>query len=124
MLLRKESLGKYSVVGQCFQDGLETAEGLLGHLPNEFVMQMRRPNGIYLPFFIDMNEGKVREEDPRLGKVPDNWVKLDFTPSQDDPIHAVKYRNEETGEILNSDPRLRPDTLRSRGVQLQTFRLV
>jgi len=124
MLLRKQSPGKYSVVGQCFQDGLETAEGLLGPLPKAFVMQMRRPNGTFLPFFINTEEGKACEEDPRLGGVPANWERLDFIPSQDDPIHAVKFRFVGRDDILNSDPRMQPGMLRSRGVNLQTFRLV
>lgn len=124
MLLRRQSLTQHRVVGQCFQDGLDNAEGLLGPLPDEFVMQMHRPNGVYQPSFLNTKEEKVCEEDPRLGEMPRSWEKIDFTPSQDDPIYAVKYRNKDTDEVLNSDPRLLPDMLRARGVNLQTFRLV
>ena len=71
-----------------------------------------------------MQTGEVSPLDPRLGALPSEWRELpdsDWTP--DDPNQAVKFRNVVTGAEINSDPRLLPEALESRGVRIKKLLL-
>lgn len=39
----------------------------------------------------------------------------------DDPTNYDFFRNKETGELINYDPRLEPEKLEKRGVKLEWF---
>lgn len=67
----------------------------------------------------------TRDEDPRLGPLPEEWeaVNRGERTSEDPRIYRC-FKNKRTGEIVNSDPRMEPEVLRGRGVELRTFALV
>lgn len=75
--------------------------------------------------FLDLETGEETIEDPRLESLEgSNWERVDHEPTLDDPEVFDYFRNKETGEVINSDPRLLPEALKARGVYLTTFCLV
>jgi hypothetical protein len=63
-------------------------------------------------------------EDPRLGPLPHGWWRENYERLVGDPEIFQKFRNIDTGEVVNYDPRLSPETLELAGVALQAFKLV
>lgn len=124
ILLRPKPNNQFQVVGRCFQDGLDRAEAILGPLEEQIKVQMYMIDGAFMPRFFNSAEDKLYNNDPRLGDLPAEWEKLEVRRTRDDPLNVVRYRNKESGEIINSDPRLFPDALRARGVALETYRLI
>ncbi|KAH7034526.1 uncharacterized protein B0I36DRAFT_360040 [Microdochium trichocladiopsis] len=66
-------------------------------------------------------------EDPRMGPVPCPWSRA--TAAEDarptgSPALWEPWRNSVTGELMGSDPRLSPESLRERGVGVEEFYLV
>jgi hypothetical protein len=57
-------------------------------------------------------------EDPRFGELPDGW-KIDFGKR-----NFLIFVNKETGKRTEFDPRLRPEALVARGVDIQCFDLI
>ena len=128
MLLRGRKDNAYEVIGECFIHGLMDGEGLLGPLPEDWQIKSDfTPTGHLELRYVNKSLNTFSTEDPRitaLGDVPKEWEKIEAEWIQDDPANCRKYRNRSTGKVINSDPRLLPDALRARGVQLETFRLV
>ncbi|KLU92599.1 hypothetical protein MAPG_11544 [Magnaporthiopsis poae ATCC 64411] len=133
MLLRPgPSPGEYLVVGECHSVNLQDATALLGPLPPpgrvEVVFDGR--GGDITVQFLDPETGSRTNEDPRLPPLPPPWVAVDnvaatgtLERSLDDPYIFRRFRNRETGEVVNSDPRMSPDALRARGLALEYFTL-
>jgi hypothetical protein len=65
----------------------------------------------------------LTSEDPRLPPLDESWKKLRRQRNPDDPLHVTYFEHIPTGRIINSDPRLLPNVLRSRGINLETFAL-
>jgi hypothetical protein len=128
MLLHMRSDGRYEVVGECYIQGLMDGEALLGLLPEPWKMQIGPGSeGLWAPGFLDQSTGILSHADPRLdalGPVPDEWEAVQSERMPGDPKNFQKFRNRSTGEIINSDPRLLPDALEGRGLQLELLRLV
>ena len=98
-------------------------EALLGPLPKPWApkREFDPVNQLWEQRFYDTEQREAvdAKNDPRLEPVPDQWECLE----NDAPFLFQKWKNKETGEIINSDPRLLPQALIERGVKLQTFAL-
>lgn len=72
------------------------------------------------------SETKItQDEDPRLGPLPEEWAAMGRKErTSEDPRIFAYFKNKQTGEIVNSDPRMEPEALRNKGVKLKTFALV
>ncbi len=131
LVFRPQWGGRYCLVGDCFVYGLHDATALLGELPKPWVVQKRRDqfrNEIRTSGFFNTETGAWTREDPRLDPDPD-WERIDIEdlgrePSGEDPDVFDFFRHRETGEMRDSDPRLLPEALRKRGVELEAFKLV
>jgi len=66
----------------------------------------------------------ITAEDPRLGPLPDDWEKVEKERTLCDSEFVGWFENKVTGEVVNYDPRLAPESLKQRGVQLETLRLI
>lgn len=125
MVLRQTSTQKYQVVGSCYIHGLQDGDGVLGPLPQHWILGFRYDSfGTAVPRFVNTSTNKETIEDPRLEPLPETWECLPPVRSPGDPHIYARYRNKETQEVMNSDPRMLPDALRARGVPLETFTLV
>jgi len=130
MILRQTTTtSTYQVVGEAFVYGLHDAIGLLGPLPAPWTVQVchksrSSTSGFqFLYRFLHMEAGDLSEEDPRLEPLPPVWERLDVDRTSDDPEVYEKFRNTDTGEEINFDPRMRLDALEARGIPLRTFAL-
>ena len=128
MILRPISQGSqsiFSVVGECYIHGLDDAVTLLGTLPSNFRSQLGvvQDGHTAVYAFKNLENKEAIKEDPRLPPLPAVWRQMDRGKTYDDPVLAQYFENEETGEVINFDPRLSEDALESRGIQLQSFDL-
>lgn len=124
MILRPHSSGRFQVVGTTYIHGLMDAEGILGPLPPDYVVEVGASSGWYGGFTFRNIKTKISaEEDPRLGNLSPSWTRMDAVRTAEDPLHFVRYRNMATGKIINGDPRLLPEALRARGVPLKPLNL-
>ncbi|KAL8805983.1 MAG: hypothetical protein Q9182_001640 [Xanthomendoza sp. 2 TL-2023] len=123
LVLRSEDGGiTYIVIGVCYLDGIMSGEALLGELPKSWTFVLK-----YFPMYragyfsyLDNDTGETHVEDPRRGPLPAHW--RIGSHERDDAFSL--YVNDETGEETDLDPRLKPDALKARGVELQEFVLV
>jgi hypothetical protein len=75
--------------------------------------------------FYNSETNTTCDEDPRLGLLPEEWEVVDCGErTSEDPRIFRCFKNKQTGEIVNSDPRMEPEALSRRGVELRTFALV
>lgn len=116
----------YLVIGPCFVHGLLDAESLLGPLPHPWKLQMLLNNlGYQTAHFFNEKSGEVVEEDPRLPPLPEKWRCVRREATSEDPWDFVAdWVNNETGVVLNSDPRMEEEVLRERGVTVEWLELV
>ncbi|KAI4237629.1 MAG: hypothetical protein LQ349_001719 [Xanthoria aureola] len=123
LILRPRDSLNHEVVGECYMDGVMAGEALLGELPRNWTLVeklFRHHRGYYF-VFLDSDTGETHIEDPRRGPLPAGWRIKNH--DRDDVLHW--YVNDITGEDFGyRDPRLEPEALRARGVDLQEFRLV
>lgn len=133
MLLRPCANSTYQVVGNCWIYGIMDGESLLGPLPPSWEinidMYSQSNSGecndiVRSPTYHNISTNTKTSEDPRLGQLPDHWEAVAQLRTPNDPMLFAPHRNKLTGNIMNSDPRLLPELLRERGVNLQTFMLV
>lgn len=122
MVLRPKE-GRYSIIGESFVCGLDDAIKLLGPLPEPWrVITRTTSRAPHLHYFFDPRTGETIREDPRPGPLY-NWSRVDREPDGDDPIHFDFFEHEDTGLFINYDPRLEPEMIEDRGIQLETFTL-
>lgn len=123
LILRSNDAQTFEVVGECYIDGFMEGEALLSALPRNWQRISR-----YFPdldrdydAFMNVQTGVVQVEDPRLGPLPAGWSIADHRKK-----HVYnKFSNEELGVTATlTDPRLSPEALIARGVNLQEIRLV
>ena len=111
------------MVGECYVDGFMEGEALLGALPSNlhYVTRYFPDLTKHYDILMDTQTGDIHVEDPRLGPLPAGWRTGDHRKK-----HVYnRFSNEETGIIATgSDPRLSPEALKARGVDLQEVRLV
>ncbi|CAO1599279.1 hypothetical protein XANCAGTX0491_003013 [Xanthoria calcicola] len=122
LILRPRGSLNHEVVGECYMDGVMAGEALLGELPRNWTLVFKYFQRHRLSYFVflDSDTGETHVEDPRRGALPAGWRILNH--EGDDVVHW--YVNDITGEGRYQDPRLEPEALRARGVDLQEFRLV
>ncbi|KAM7184991.1 Heterokaryon incompatibility protein (HET) domain containing protein [Naviculisporaceae sp. PSN 640] len=115
----------FTVVGNAYTYGLGDATALLGPLPEPWSIQIfgdvEEPT---VAKFWNAETGKPSEDDPRLGPLPDEWKRVYRDRTADDPYIFQPFLNRVTGETITHDPRMSPEALRARGVNLRTFTLV
>lgn len=115
-LLRKTADNRFLIVGEAYVHGLDDATAFLGPLPPGWRLQVGVDNYANLAYtFHDSTTGKSTVEDPRLGPLPGSWERM---PAED----SVRFRNRDTKEIYNGDPRFLPSFLQQR-ISLDTLRL-
>ena len=101
------------------------AEALLGPMPTPWHVEIQSDSmGYRFPRYLNEATNVSTLNDPRLGPLSDVWNQVGHERTRDDPALFQYFQNTVTGEIMNSDPRLLPEALEERGVQLQAFRLV
>ena len=122
LVLRPCGSKYYQVVGECYIDGFMEGAACLGPLPSQWQLLWRyfeEYPGYYLAF-LNHHTGKFQMEDPRLGPLPDGWYISDHTLKN----ARNYYANDETGEESWFDPRMTPEALTARGVEMREFQLV
>jgi hypothetical protein len=124
MILRSTGEGNFKVVGEAYYDQIAMGEALMGpiHDPFKSVFRWNAPEQGYLPSFLNTENNSYQWVDPRLSEVPlpvgwrkkkhkmEEWIQL--------------FMNDITGEETNFDPRLTAESLRERGVDIQTLNLI
>ncbi|KAI4193886.1 MAG: hypothetical protein LQ346_003802 [Caloplaca aetnensis] len=126
MVLRPTDDGCYIVVGECYVHGLMEGEGFLGPLPADWerIVRYDEGTGSWFDVYVERKRGTYQVEDPRLGPLPKDWYR-EGHPKQ----HLyTSYRHPTKDSVgFNSyscDPRMLPESLRERGVELQEFALI
>ncbi|KAL8847855.1 MAG: hypothetical protein Q9221_007106 [Calogaya cf. arnoldii] len=112
----------YRVVGECYLDGIMSGEALLGLLPKGWMLIRKHYPEYHRKYwaFLDGNTGQIQVDDPRLGPLPAGWRLRTHTEK-----NALNwFGNDRTGEDAFFDPRVGLDMLKTRGVELQEFRLI
>ncbi|KAI1277039.1 HET-domain-containing protein [Xylaria sp. FL0933] len=127
MVVRPTPNSEYKVVGDCYIYGAMDGEALLGELPCPWEVQVKsNKRGLWAPGFQNNDLGQWSEDDPRLDNIPlpAEWEPIELEWTRSDPEHCRKFRNRDTGEIINSDPRLLPEALLARGIPVKTITLI
>lgn len=125
IILRPASSNRYNVVESCYLHGFSDGTALLGPVPSPWKIQLRADShGCSTPSFHNCTTVNNVAEDLRLGTLPAEWEKFDCVRTVDDPIALARFRERTTGRVINSDPRLFPDALRERGVDIQMYELI
>jgi len=124
MILRETAHGMYHVVGTALVYGLHDATSVLGPLPRPWTVRVHLDSvgDTTLQRFFNETTEELTEDDPRLEPLR-GWERLETDRTGDDPEIFQKFKNLSTGEIINFDPRMSPDELKSRGVALRAFQL-
>lgn len=125
MVLRPTTTDSYQIVGESYVYGLHDGIKFLGPLPNPWkVKGFYTADGRDNFSFVNEESGEETKEDPRLGPLSSQWMRIEQGIDTDDPIHYDFFRHRETGEVTNCDPRWEPEALKDRGIDLTTFSLV
>ncbi|KAI0469545.1 HET-domain-containing protein [Xylaria cf. heliscus] len=127
LIMRQNVDGTYQVIGDCYFSGVMDGEAILGELDSSWNIQIvREEDGENRPHYINAETGEKTSEDPRLRNIPlpPEWENMKWERTRADPLFCSKFRNTRTDEIINSDPRLFPDALRARGIDIQRVTLV
>lgn len=118
----------FKLVGRCYFHGLDDTTPLLGPLPKDYQIHITHQAGGYGAKYRykDAITGEITLDDPRLEDLSDTqWEHTSFqSSSSDEPVVIQGFRNKETGKLIDYDPRLEPEILRTKyNVKLQNFRL-
>ena len=73
--------------------------------------------------FLDRKTGDVQIEDPRHGPLQTGWHIVCYKRAGDKVV-SNRYANNRTGELAFFDPRITPEALRARGINIRDFRLL
>jgi hypothetical protein len=102
---------------------LRTDKVLLGPLPKPWTMVVEDFYPIEFALYNSEPE-EIIIDDPRLGALPEEWEEVEIE-DETHSDHALRhYMHRDLGAVIDSDPRMLPDTLRPRGVKLETIVLV
>lgn len=105
--------------------GLSDAVGILGPLPDHWKTIIKGDAlGRPTQCFVRPSDHEETLDDPRLEPLPMNWARATYERLADDPAIFERFKNLETDELVNYDPRFSPEMLEARGVKLEPFRLV
>jgi hypothetical protein len=115
---------RFQHIGPAYVHGIMEGQAILGPLPFLWTLILSTSmHGSHFKFH-SSETGENCHHDPRLGDLPDEWEPVEKEDEARLPYIVQHYRNKNTGEIINSDPRLAPEALRARGVKLETLTLV
>jgi hypothetical protein len=114
----------YHYLGPLYVHGLMEGQALLGPLPPAWELIINNDNFPHSFSFLNHGAEEITIDDPRLDALPQEWDEIEEDNEARLIPHVQHYRNKITGEIINSDPRLSPESLEARGVHLETFTLV
>jgi hypothetical protein len=128
ILLRRGNLQNrlklYSYISPLYIHGLMEGQALSGPLPASWSLTIGRFGRKRGYLFLNRQTNERTKQDPRLDPLPVNWEAIE----KEDEMKLVNYvqhhRNRNTGEIINSDPRLLPEALKARGVDVTTVILL
>ena len=122
LVLRPCGDGYHKVVGECYIDGFMDGAACLGPLPGnwQLVTRLYGEYSSYYYAFLNHQTGEFQIEDPRLGPLPDGW----YISDHEEKDAWTLYANDETGEETRFDPRMTPEALTARGVEMREFQLV
>jgi hypothetical protein len=125
-----DSMNCFLVIGESYVEELMCNEAFLGPITEEWSI---------IPFFNDRDEVFIEyahenirtQQDPRA-PLPSGWRYMYGSPEEPQEIEAdneenmtgVWFENVVTGEKTNFDPRLTPEALRQRGVEVQELVLI
>lgn len=125
MVLRSRSVEKCQVVGSGYFHGLMHGEGVLGTLPGGWTCESAlTESSFFTESFHHRQTGATTSNDPHLGQLPLEWgVETESTFSLS-TIAEPKFVNRVTGEVRDTDPRLTPEAIRQRGVNIQAITLI
>jgi hypothetical protein len=116
---------QFSVIGPCYIHGAMYGEGLLGPLPQNWHVEVFTGQlGQFGVEFVNSSNSQRILHHPLLGPALDDWEELSTNRTPDDPAIFARFRNRNTGEVINSDPRFLPEALRGRGILLTEFDLI
>ncbi|KAH8598663.1 heterokaryon incompatibility protein-domain-containing protein [Bisporella sp. PMI_857] len=127
ILIRPQPNNTFQVLGECLIFGLNDSNAFLGPLPSPWAAHVFNDStGVFTVLrFYNAETKTTCDEDPRLGPLPEEWEAVDRGErTSEDPRILRCFKNKQTGEIVNSDPRMEPGVLRGRGVKLRIFALV
>jgi hypothetical protein len=120
----------FAIVGECYVPGMVSSEAILGPFEDGWcrVYKYDRGTGEWWDAYLNKRTGHVQIEDPRLGKLPEGWMRK----SHDKEYAWYWYvradeqdRDEEMSQNKwREDPRMTTEALRKIGVDLKVFRLV
>ncbi|KAL1861685.1 hypothetical protein VTK73DRAFT_6970 [Phialemonium thermophilum] len=124
IILREAPDGRYSVVGECYIEGLDDAVGILGPLPEGWTkVAGKDSDGYTVHNFKNQSTGVITSEDPRVPPLLPPWRALERERDPGCPAVWACFENTTSGEVIDTDPRMLPDALEQRGVKLETFKL-
>ncbi|RYP74485.1 hypothetical protein DL771_002959 [Monosporascus sp. 5C6A] len=127
LVLRSTPGGEYEVIGDCYVHGIMDGEAVLGPLEYPWITRAEpESDGRRRPEYFNTVTRYPTRGDPRLESIPipPEWEPIAWERTRADPYHCRKFRNMNSQEIINSDPRLFPEALTERGVPLKTITLV
>lgn len=100
------------------------SEGLLGPVSYPWTVRVETgPYRITVERYFNILTRESTPEDPRLGSLSAEWELVDIVDPVDRLPLTPKFKSTATGQVLDYDPRLIPEALQVRGVDLKTFRL-
>jgi hypothetical protein len=115
---------EFKVIGPSLCHGMLDGEALIGHLPKNWIVEFYRDRlGYAAAHYRNKITNVLTVEDPRLGVLPPEWERVTRERTDNDPRWFSWFQNKSTGQMINADPRLLPDSLEARDVELRTFNI-
>jgi hypothetical protein len=118
------SLGRFRILGPAYVHGLMEGQAVLGSLSPSWNPIVEHTYSTYTLLFRNSQDGAKTQEDPRLGKLPENWEPIEKEDDARLRYTIQHYRHKITNEIINSDPRLLLEAVRARGIKVKTLVLI
>jgi hypothetical protein len=119
------STDEWTIVGSAFVYGAMLGEAFQGPLLAPYRFEFLYDDfGYRAPWYLNTETGGQQRDDPRLGSLPDCWERLPDQWTWESPAYPMRFRHKGTGEVIKSDPRVLPEALQARGVELEAFSLV
>ncbi|KAI1324202.1 heterokaryon incompatibility protein-domain-containing protein [Xylariaceae sp. FL0255] len=125
IILRTLSSGDgYRIIGPTQTHGISDGEAILGDLPKPWKVEFYRDNmGVSVLHFRNEETGELTTDDPRLEPLSGKWEQIERDRTPHDPRFFVNITHKDTGEYMNSDPRMSEVELERRGVNLRIFEI-
>jgi hypothetical protein len=124
-----ETMNRFLVIGESYVHELMSNQAFLGSIPEGWRMNpLWGGQGYYVGY---SNAGITTQQDPRV-PLPSDWRYMygsredpqEIEAENEDERTEVWFKNVVTGKETSFDPRLTPDALRQRGVDMQELVLV